>query len=190
MTEPDGETGDVVATTVTFLEMARPPAGLPGPPPGFDGSIEPAADLAVQDYRRLVDRVGRPWRWSDFLLRDRAEVAERLAEPDRSIHILRRQGATLGFFEIAPVAGAIELVLFGLVPEATGRGLGRWFLGQALARAWSSGPPRVVTRTCTFDHPAALRLYLGAGFAIVGYQADTIRCLSDRECERLLAQPA
>ena len=55
----------------------------------------------------------------------------------------------------------------GLVPELAGKGHGRWLLARTLALAWRPGVGRVSVDTCTLDHPAALKAYLGAGFTAV-----------------------
>ena len=36
-----------------------------------------------------------------------------------------------------------------------------------LARAWRQKPDRLLVNTCSFDHPAALPMYLRAGFTLI-----------------------
>jgi GNAT superfamily N-acetyltransferase len=60
--------------------------------------------------------------------------------------------------------GECELAFIGLVPELSGKGHGRWLLGEALRRAWAPGIRRVHVHTCSLDHPAALSAYRRAGF--------------------------
>ena len=56
--------------------------------------------------------------------------------------------------------GLVEIAYFGLLPEAIGRGLGRWWLAEVLAEAWRlPGTRRVWVHTCTLDGPAALSTY-------------------------------
>ena len=52
--------------------------------------------------------------------------------------------------------------MFGVVPEAIGTGAARVLMEAALARAAQPEIGRVWLHTCTFDHPAAVRFYLGA----------------------------
>ena len=63
-------------------------------------------------------------------------------------------GATVGYI----------IQLFGLLPEFSGKGLGKWLLVEAVERAWSLGASRVWLHTCTLDSPAALPNYLARGF--------------------------
>ena len=71
----------------------------------------------------------------------------------------------LGYYELAREPdGAVEIVYFGLVAEAQGRGLGRGLLTHAVRTAWASGATRVWLHTCTLDGPAALPNYLARGF--------------------------
>ena len=86
--------------------------------------------------------------------------------------MLRDAGAIAGYFELVRRADArgaveVELLYFGLVAEAQGRGLGRRLLERAIAEAWALGAERMVLNTCTLDHPAALPNYLARGFRVV-----------------------
>ena len=72
-----------------------------------------------------------------------------------------------GFAELdRRVAGEVELVQFGLLPEFIGQGLGKFFLQWAIDKSWGYGPRRLWLHTCSLDHPAALPNYLKAGFQI------------------------
>jgi GNAT superfamily N-acetyltransferase len=57
-----------------------------------------------------------------------------------------------------------ELVFFGLVREAIGRGVGRFMMDRAIALAWRRPIRRFWVHTCHFDHPAALAFYQRSGF--------------------------
>ncbi len=59
---------------------------------------------------------------------------------------------------------SVELAFFGLVPETTGAGIGRWLMDRAIELAFRPGVDRFWLHTCTFDHPAALSFYLRSGF--------------------------
>jgi GNAT superfamily N-acetyltransferase len=160
--------------------MTTPPPYYPPLPLGQNVALLTARAMPRHFYRYLIDRVGRPWHWVDMLAYTDADLDERLAEPGRVITTLYLDGAPAGFFEIAPAPeGSNELVYFGLMPHATGRVLGRWFLGAAISAAWSSGNPgSVIVQTCTLDHPAALSLYQKAGFSPVGQSQATVQPLS------------
>ena len=57
-----------------------------------------------------------------------------------------------------------ELSFFGLVPDLTGKGLGRWMMAQAIAMAWRPDITRFWVHTCTLDHPSAPGFYRASGF--------------------------
>jgi GNAT superfamily N-acetyltransferase len=58
-----------------------------------------------------------------------------------------------------------DLALFGLAPQATGRGLGTYLLQTAVHMAWDRpAAVRVTVNTNSLDHPRALPLYQRAGF--------------------------
>ena len=59
-----------------------------------------------------------------------------------------------------------EVVYFGVVSDVIGTGVGRWLMGEAVARAFARPARRLWLHTCNFDHPKALRFYQSAGFTI------------------------
>lgn len=163
-----------VAVDVTFLRMDRQPPAPPRPLPP-DTAVQVARRCSVGFYRYLYDTVGQAYVWwLRRTLTDR-ELAEVLENPQVSVHVLYRDGAPAGFYELerrpngpqgagGSHGGTVNLSYFGLLPHAIGAGLGRPFLDHALAEAWSHGPRAVTVNTCTADHPRALPNYLAAGF--------------------------
>ena len=88
-----------VGVTVTFMRMDRPPTDMPpGLPRGT--SLVHAREPTVAFYRYLYDTVGGPYLW--WLRRAAADIsiAALLAAPEVSIHVLYRDGAPAGFFEL------------------------------------------------------------------------------------------
>src|SRR3546814_3881183 len=81
--------------------------------------------------------------------------------PDVHVHaVTNRSGTELGLLELDfREVGECELAFFGLVPEMTGRGHGKWLMQRALSLAWTDNIRRVHVHTCTLDHPAALDFY-------------------------------
>lgn len=170
---------DPIPVTITHLEMFAPLAHYPPLPLGQNVALLTANDMPRHFYRYLMDRVGRQWHWVNMLTLADDELDTQLAQPDRVVTVLYLDGAPAGFFEIAPVGdGRNELVYFGLMTHATGRGLGRWFLGAAIMAAWASDPSSVIVQTCTLDHPAALSLYQKMGFSPVGQSQGTVQPLT------------
>ena len=77
-------------------------------------------------------------------------------------------GTPAGYFEIEKNApGDVHIWNFGLLPQFIGQGLGGHLLTSAVERAWAWGATKVWLRTCSHDHPHALKNYLARGFHIV-----------------------
>src|SRR5262249_20627124 len=151
---------------VFYLEMLAHVRGAVSPP--REGlSVIRARSPTLAYYRFLYNTVGRPYHWLSRARLSDVELAALLADPLDEVHVLFVDGVPAGFAELdRRVAGEVELVQFGLMPEFIGRGLGKWFLQWAVDRAWSYDPRRLWLHTCTLDHPAALPNYLKAGFAV------------------------
>lgn len=178
-----------IEVTVTFLEMSVRPAHLPPLPLNQPIALLQARDMPLHFYRYLLDRVGRKWKWERSLRLDDEKLSAELQLPGRDVRVLYLDGAPAGFFDIRPeLPDFAEIAYFGLMEHAIGRGLGKWFLGAAIAAAWEHAPQRVAVQTCTLDHPAALRLYQKLGFSPVGQQKETVLPLTDHERAAILSR--
>ncbi|KQT31698.1 GCN5 family acetyltransferase [Sphingomonas sp. Leaf412] len=155
---------DEVATIVTTLEMRRRPPlrPLPASPLRLVRWAMPDPDK----YRILFRRVGARWLWYSRLAMDDAALTAIVHDPDIHVHAaVDRAGVEVGMLELDfRHAGQCELSYVALVPELAGKGLGRWLMAEALARAWAPGVERVWLHTCTLDHPHALGFYRAQGF--------------------------
>ncbi len=153
-----------VGVTVTFLRLeqaAEPPAASL---PAATRLVEVEC-CTVGFYRYLYDTVGAAHVW--WLRRSITDGAllTILLDPAVSIHVLYAGGEPAGFFELDRRAlPTVNLSYFGLLPRATGHGLGRAFLHAAIATARGMGARAITVNTCTADHPRALPSYLRAGF--------------------------
>ena len=163
-----------LAAIVTSLEMrdrqrTRP---LPASPLRLVAWDAPTPEK----HRALFRRVGAPWLWFSRLLLADDDLTRIIHDPAVRIWaVVDRAGIEVGLLELdfrAPPD--CEIAYFGLVPELTGQGHGRWLMAQALMLAWrapiagetSPALPvaRVWVHTCTLDHPAALGFYRQQGF--------------------------
>ena len=164
---------DHLATVVTTLEMAaRPrPRAMPDAPLRLVRWTAPAPEK----YRALFRRVGARWLWFSRLVMDDAALVAIVHDPLVEVHAaVDRAGIEVGMIELDfRTPGACEIGYFALVPELAGRGLGRWLMAQALARAWRPGIGRVWLHTCTLDHPSALGFYRAQGFVATGRTVET-----------------
>lgn len=174
--------GDL-ATVVTTLEMRTRPPLRPAPPAPL--RLQHWEAPALPRYRALFGRVGAPWLWYSRLAMADAELAAILGDPGVQVFAaVDARGIEVGMLELDfRHPGQTELSYLGLVPELTGRGLGRWLMAEALARAWRRETERVWVHTCTLDHPAALGFYRASGFVAV---ARTIETFPDPRASGLL----
>jgi GNAT superfamily N-acetyltransferase len=166
---PDTE----LATIVTTLEMVRRPPLRPLPASPLRLVRWERPDLGK--YRMLFARVGGPWLWYSRLAMADAALAAIILDPAVEVYAaVDRGGIEVGFLELdLRHADACELSYFGLVPELAGKGLGRWLMAEAMARAWRPGVARVSVHTCTLDHPSALNFYRAQGFTAVKRTIET-----------------
>lgn len=162
-----------LATVVTTLEMVRRPPLRPLPAAPLRLVRWPQPDL--DKYRALFRRIGGPWLWFSRLAMTDAALATIVHDPQVQVHAaVDRAGIEMGFLELdLRTRGGCELSYFGLVPELAGKGLGRWLMAEAMARAWVPGVERVWVHTCTLDHPSALNFYRAQGFVAVKRTIET-----------------
>ncbi|MEL6168371.1 MAG: GNAT family N-acetyltransferase [Pseudomonadota bacterium] len=180
--------GTKLEYTVTYLEMTHHPR-YPWPvmPVGFPGNLVRAERPPDWYFLSLYDAVGRDYAWEDMHSEPPGAVADWLADPKTSLWTLLAHGWPQGFFVIdAREAGRSDLSYFGLVPEAVGKGVGRFLLQTAILTGWSEeGTEKVTVNTCTLDHPRALGLYQWAGFDPVRRETLTRVLTRPRDLSRI-----
>lgn len=159
----DPGTPGAVPVTVTSLEMTQPSGEVIEAPSGAALVIvdEPRPDLS-RDY---YSRVGADWHWVDRLTWTTDEWMRWVDRPEHHLLLCEQHGVPAGYAELEQQPGGdVEIAYFGLLPEALGRGLGRWWLATVIAHAWSlPGTARVWVHTCDLDAPAALANYQARG---------------------------
>jgi GNAT superfamily N-acetyltransferase len=165
--------------TRTYLELKRAEDLRRAPAPSDQISVHQVDDCAPSFWRRLYSEVGAQYHWVDRLVWTDDDIRAYLADPAVSLWILSVDGGVAGYFELRrhadPVSPepqapgpdfSVEIAYFGLLPPYVGRGLGKYLLSEAAARAWELAPARVWLHTSTLDHPSALPNYLARGFAV------------------------
>ena len=157
--------------TITYLEQQQRPTSPPPARPAEKTAVMRAEYPPLHFYRYLFDQVGRPYHWVSRRYMDDEELSAILLNPQVYVYVLYLNGSPCGMAEIdarpeSHDPETVEIKFFGLMPEAVGKNLGRWFLHNTVDLAWSFGPSRVVLETCTADHPAALPLYQKMGFTV------------------------
>lgn len=176
-------------TIVTYLEMTAQPVRHYPLPLGVNAAILHAEKPQLSFYRFLQFQVGYRWNWEYRLRMDDETLTEFIHADTTEICVLYLDGAPGGFFEVNRADPSVtDLAYFGLTPHAAGRGLGRWFLSQAIEACWANAPQRVTVNTCTLDHPAALPLYQKLGFRPCGQSPGKVRPLAKKDLLRLAEQ--
>lgn len=156
----------MVELLVTFMEMRHPPLGMPQRHSDSSVTVRPERLEAVA-YLALYGDVGAPLHWDTRYRLTEGALSVVLANLDNEIHVLRLDGAPVGFCEIEHAPdGDAEVKHFGLVAAVQGRGLGPALLDTAVRHAWRRQPRRIWLHTDEWDHPSAVATYRKVGFAI------------------------
>jgi GNAT superfamily N-acetyltransferase len=160
--------GDL-ACVVTALEMREAPAELKRLVPEGDVPVQlvPWTDCSAAKYRLLYSRVGASWLWWSRMALDDGALEAVIRDPQvRLFAVVDRARIEVGMLELDfRVPGECEIAFFGLIPGASGKGLGKWLMRRALQLAWGTkGVGRVWVHTCSLDGPTALPFYMGRGF--------------------------
>ena len=152
-----------MAVTTWTLALDDPASIRPPSRPAPAGfAVESRRDPAVNED--LYRRVGADYAWTDRLAWSPGEWAAWAARVETWVGVL--DGRVAGLFELDPGPGEAEIAIFGLLPEATGRGLGGHLLTAALRRGFALAP-RVWVHTCSLDGPHALANYEARGLRVV-----------------------
>jgi GNAT superfamily N-acetyltransferase len=139
--------------------------------------LEPAAvpetlELRPADpttLRSTYVRIGAPYGWTGRTSWSDADWGAELERPGVHAWIALVDGEVAGLVELeVEDGGDVGIVVFGLVPEYIGRGLGGALLTRAAELAWELAAPgaRIWVQTSSHDHPHALRNYERRGFRV------------------------
>jgi GNAT superfamily N-acetyltransferase len=155
-----------VEATRTYLELKQPGRFRPAFGDFRDVVVERVERPTPDLYRQCYRIVGESYHWRDRWDWTDEELRAHLAQPEITLHVARRGGALVGWYELrrVPEDDSVEIAYFGLFPGAIGQGLGKHLLSCAVRDAWALEPARVWLHTCTLDHPAALPNYVARGF--------------------------
>jgi GNAT superfamily N-acetyltransferase len=164
-----------VPAIVTHLEMVRP-ALIPADAALPEGvRLERLGADGLARYLSLFRRVGAPWLWVSRLKLPEAEVAAMLEDARRQAYAVMREASEIGLVELdATKADETELVYFGLVAKATGQGLGKALMREAIRLAFARPIHKLTVHTCTLDDPAALPFYMRMDFTPVRQEIELI----------------
>lgn len=164
----------------TYLQMHSPGELRRVDVPTDAPELTREAPCSLELSRALYHEVGRAYHWRDRDALSDADLTAYLERPGVVVHVMRRDGKPLGFFELMHHDdGSVEIVLFGLIAAAQGQGLGKWLLTRAVDEAWAMGATRVWLHTCTLDSPVALPNYEARGFVQYRSEAYSVEMADD-----------
>jgi GNAT superfamily N-acetyltransferase len=162
----------VVQKLVRYLEM-RTPEQLRPATPIEDLRVVRLSDPAGADASRvqaLHEQIATPHLWRSVGRSDE-RWRQSLADPRDSHWIAIADGRDIGWGCLtAEDQGSVEILSFGIRPDAVGNGYGGAFLTSLVRCAWQlvadTGDQRVWLHTSSWDHPHALANYLARGFTL------------------------
>lgn len=147
---------------IYFLEMHQEPT--------FDQSSyslcleECQKPMTADFFLEIYKKVGQDYQWMDRLVYSTNELEEIINQDKTHIYLIKSKGVAIGFTELTVEKEHVEILFFGLFPDAIGKGWGKQSLEMVIKQAWSFATPKVQLNTCDWDHPRALSNYLKAGF--------------------------
>jgi GNAT superfamily N-acetyltransferase len=163
--------------TTWHLEQRSPDDLRPSPSPAAPVTLVQVEVPSPELSRFLYAAVGHDWWWYTRLAWTREQWSTWLDRPEVETWVVYERGTPAGYFELERQPGGhVEIVYFGLLPHAIGRGVGGWMLTHALRRAWAvDGTTRVWLHTCTLDGPHARANYEARGLTVF----DTVTAIED-----------
>ncbi|PWJ39299.1 GNAT family N-acetyltransferase [Sediminitomix flava] len=116
----------------------------------------------------LYQLIGGIWDWTDKLSESDEEWKAYAEADNLRTWVAYQEGSPAGYFELQmQEEGNVEIRYFGLAEKFLGKGLGGFFLSEALKKAWEwEGAKRVWVHTCSLDHPSALNNYKARGMKL------------------------
>lgn len=153
---------------VYYLRMESRPIG--GMPENSDVTFEQIHQpISCKDYLKYYTAVGMKTNWVDRIIMPEEELLQKINANDVIIYVMKVKEKEAGYVELVVGNPFVEILYFGLFPEFIGKGLGKFFLGWSIYRAWSFNPQWIQLNTCGLDHENALLTYKKSGF--VQYKA-------------------
>jgi GNAT superfamily N-acetyltransferase len=155
-----------LAAVVTYLEMTAPSGSSQKPfPVGISASKE---DMSNDAYRAVFKAIGAPWLWASRLTATDADLVKIITDPNVETWVVRDSGAAIGLIELDfRETNVCDVAFFGLIKEATGKGIGGPMMAHAQTRAFDRSVSLFKLHTCSLDSPGALAFYQKAGLVPV-----------------------
>ncbi len=154
-----------MTVTTYYLEMHHPDELVVSPgPEGF--RVEECRVKQFELNRFMYLTVGEGWAWNERKVWTDRQWQDYAEADDLRTGLATYQGSPAGYFELHKHNDDVEIIYFGLLPKAIGKGLGAAMLVEAIQFAWQWEAQRVWLHTCTLDHPNALANYQARGLKL------------------------
>jgi len=161
--------------TIYYLEMTAPTAHLTRVSSDPSFCVRAIDPPNFEKNQHFYLEVGKAYSWHERRNWSQADWREYSTQQNLVTYVASAKNKEVGYFELFKLGSDVELIYFGLLPEAVGLGYGSAMLSQAIQNAWCllSGleDGRLWVHTCNFDHPNALGNYQRSGFTL--YKTET-----------------
>ncbi|MDA9170837.1 GNAT family N-acetyltransferase [Alphaproteobacteria bacterium] len=163
---------NMIKYRVTYLEMINYP--------NFNWPITPKQKLNILLSENIPDwyflflykTIGLSYDWTDQINKTEEERNIFINNENVKFFTLIKQGWTAGFYILDFREKFVcDLSYIGLVPDAIGKGLGKFLFKTAILSAWEkTNINKLTVNTCSLDHKNALPLYQKLGFNPVRFE--------------------
>lgn len=124
-------------------------------------------NINPEEYLKIYFEIGgRDWQWTERILLSKRKLIKKLNESFREIYYYYSENNLLGYFELDFSKEEVEIVYFGLLPDAIGKGAGKAMMNSAFDIIKKHNRKTVMLHTCSGDSPQALDYYKKMGFEV------------------------
>jgi GNAT superfamily N-acetyltransferase len=124
-------------------------------------------NIKPEEYLKIYyDIGGRDWQWTERIILNSKQLKSKLEESYRHIYYFYIDSNLIGYFELDFSKEEVEIVYFGLLPTAIGKGLGKTMMNHAFNIIYQNNHNKVMLHTCSADSPMALPFYKKMGFEV------------------------
>jgi ribosomal protein S18 acetylase RimI-like enzyme len=151
----------------------------------FSGLCLEKLEKNFSSFRMLIERVGGPWGWTRRPRYYGGQVSVRhlLRQSDSRMYLCKRNGVPIGYTFIVPASNllrpyvgqdqdlsrVVEIENFGLFPEFTGFGYGRYFLREVFKELFESYDT-IYLSTRSTNHAKVVPFYEEMGMKVVAIE--------------------
>lgn len=157
-----------VVTLTTCLEMTQPDQSRLDLAPLPDLEITHAVPADAQIIMALYGELSKAHLWIERIGWGITAFETQIAQEQTMLWLARLHEVPVGFVETYHYQdNRIQIITIGVLPQYSGRGIGKHLLSHAINAAWQRRPSKIEVCTRCYDGSYALNNYLKNGFHIV-----------------------